>query len=521
MADKLYRSYSLEKSQQSISGSMTVWEDSPVSPFDVGDTFHPVQGSPALTVEKVSIKDNVIGELNGRPVRQWEITIEGSNETQGSSQVTHVKYNFNISADEKSGTMEVVNTGNSPAITLEIGDTFSVPGIGQVYCSNVKGNDDYDDNGVHTWTVVYEGKNTQSSSSSLPETKYSLAIQKDDDGDIQKSGTMSVVNEGSTPTLNIQVGSTFSVPGLGDVTCTKVSGNDDYTETGAHRWTMTYEGVINSDDSGGGSETPDDNKAKYSFTLEQDSSSGSVEITNTGNSPSVAHTVGSTMTLPGVGTVTCTKVSGSDSYSDSGKRKWTITYEGTNKNNDSGGQGETTATTKYSLNIEKNSDGATVYSGSKEITCQGSVPTISTDIGDDFSLPVVGTLKCTRVHSSNDGDTWSVVIEGSRVGNDGSGSGSSGGEDTSLPETETVITYEINGQTVRSVAGELIALKRSATPISKKSITVYTNSEAAVAGAGDTYQGGIVLSENISKETIKNNGVVTGSYYKHIIEVES
>ena len=517
MADKLYRSYSLEKSQQSISGSMTVWEDSPVSPFDVGDTFHPVQGSPALTVEKVSIKDNVIGELNGRPVRQWEITIEGSNETQGSSQVTHVKYNFNISADEKSGTMEVVNTGNSPAITLEIGDTFSVPGIGQVYCSNVKGNDDYDDNGVHTWTVVYEGKNTQSSSSSLPETKYSLAIQKDDDGDIQKSGTMSVVNEGSSPTLDIQVGSTFSVPGLGEVTCTKVSGNDDYTETGAHRWTMTYEGVINSDDSGSGSETPDDNNStKYTFTLEKDSSSGSVEITRTGNSPSVTHSVGSTFTLPGVGTVTCTKVSGSDSYSDNGKRRWTIVYEGTDKEEDSG-QEETPTTTKYSLNIEKNSDGATVYSGSKETTCKGAAPTIGIDIGDDFSLPVVGKLKCTRVHSGNDGNTWTVTVEGSRVGNDESGSGS--GDYTSLPETETVINYEINGQTVRSVAGELIALRRSATPITKKSITVYSNSDSAIAG--NEYQGSIVLSESISKETIKNNGVVTGSYYKHVIEVES
>lgn len=52
----LYQSHSLEKTSEGISGSLTVWENSPVSPFDVGDTFTPVQGSPTLTVEKVSIK---------------------------------------------------------------------------------------------------------------------------------------------------------------------------------------------------------------------------------------------------------------------------------------------------------------------------------------------------------------------------------------------------------------------------------------------------------------------------------
>ena len=512
MPETLYRSHSLEKSQNGISGSLTLWEDAPVSPFDVGDTFYPVQDSPALVVDKVSIKDNVIGELNGKLLRQWEISIEGSNGTQ---QETHIKYNFNISPDGKSGTMEVINKGDNPALSLEIGDSFSVPGIGEVTCSNVRGSNDYDDNGVHTWTVIYEGTDTQSTS--IPETKYSLAIQKDDDGDIQKSGSMSVVNEGDAPTLSIQVGSKFSVPGLGSITCTKVSGNDDYTETGAHRWTMTYEGVIDSEGSGGGDDNPDDTNpnAKYSFSIEKDSSSGSVEFTTTGTSPSVTHSVGSKLTLPGIGEVTCTKVSGSDSYSDSGKRRWTIVYEGSNNSET---EQDTSSTTKYSLSIEKNSDGITVYSGSKEITCTGSAPTISLNVGQKFSLPLVGELICTRVHSTNDDDTWMVIYEGSRGGEDSSGGD---GDDTSLPENETVINYEINGETVRTVAGELIALQRSNTPITKKTITVYNSNVAAVATAGSTYQGGIVLSENISKETIKNNGVVTGSYYKHVIEVEA
>ena len=74
---------------------------------------------------------------------------------------------------------------------------------------------------------------------------------------------------------------------------------------------------------------------------------------------------------------------------------------------------------------------------------------------------------------------------------------------------------------VRSVDGELIALRRSTTPITKKTITEYTNTVAAVATPGSTYQGGTVLSESISKETIKENGVVISTYYRHTIEVES
>ena len=77
-ADKLYRSYSLDKSSEGYSGSITLWEDEPVSPFNIGDTFYPVDNGPALVVEKISIKDNVIGEVAGKPFRQWEITIEGS-----------------------------------------------------------------------------------------------------------------------------------------------------------------------------------------------------------------------------------------------------------------------------------------------------------------------------------------------------------------------------------------------------------------------------------------------------------
>ncbi|MBQ3586171.1 MAG: hypothetical protein II964_05590 [Synergistaceae bacterium] len=97
-----------------------------------------------------------------------------------------------------------------------------------------------------------------------------------------------------------------------------------------------------------------------------------------------------------------------------------------------------------------------------------------------------------------------------------------------MPETEIVVSREINGSTVRTVAGDLVALRRSVTPIRKKTFTIYTQDDTAITTPGSFYDygnddvvDGIVLSENISKETIKNNGVVTASYYKHVIEVES
>ncbi len=259
MADALYRSYSLEKDSNGTSGSLTYYEDSPKSPFDVGDTFSPISGGPLLNVSKVSIKDNVIGIEAGKVKRQWQITVEGSTDAVSTSTSSDIRYNFTIEANENSGSMEVINKGSAPAITLKIGDKFTIPGIGKVTCSKVNGSDDYDDNGSHIWSVTYEGS-------------------------------------------------------------TKVKNYD---------------------------------------------------------------------------------------------------------------------------------------------------------------------------------------------------------ADSELPDNEETITYELNGITTRSVAGELIALRRSATPITKKNFTVYTNSANPVATIGSTYNDGIVLSESISHEVIKSDDVITNSYYKHDIEVES
>ena len=72
MPDILHKSHSLEKTSEGISGSLTFWENSPISPVEVGDTFYPIPNGTPLTAEKVSIKDNVLGTFNGKLLRQWD-----------------------------------------------------------------------------------------------------------------------------------------------------------------------------------------------------------------------------------------------------------------------------------------------------------------------------------------------------------------------------------------------------------------------------------------------------------------
>ena len=880
MPDNLFRSHSLEKSSNEgkvvTSGALTIWEDKPVSPLDVGDTFQPVPNGPVLTVKRVNIDDNVIGLNAGRPVRQWQISIEGNDEIDSSALERHTfsieqdddnvihsgsiskavtsdtpppsisvgslidipgvgiikcskisgsddfneygqrvwhltyegtdapqssglddalntKYSFTID-NEHSGSMQVVNEGDTPAVTLGIGSQFRIPGIGEVTCSKISGSDDYSQNGIrrwtvtyegysghvdsdtrysfscdyssgvrsgskqvtyygnapdlelhegdtfsipcagslictkatgsdefttdgkHKWTLSYEGSSESSSEGSSAEdaadvsdTKYSLAIEKNSDG-IHTSGSMAVVSTGDVPDLSIAVGDTFLIPGIGQFICSKVSGSDSYSEDGTRKWTMTYEGYYNSSEQGGDGDSL--THAKYTFAFDSSSQSGSLEVSVIGDNPNPDYHVGSKITIPGIeNPLTCTKVSGSDSYDDNGQRKWTFVYEvssnsdGTKysfseeKNSDGvtvitgtkqyhpvvypNGQVEALTTevedeftipygnkekrlkctkvsgnlddsgvwtytiegqgqgdgdsassqshakytfafdsssqsgslevsvigdnpnpdyhvgskitipgienpltctkvsgsdsyddngqrkwtfvyevssnsdgTKYSFSEEKNSDGVTVITGTKQyhpvVYPNGQVEALTTEVEDEFTIPYGNKekrLKCTKVSGNlDDSGVWTYTIEGqgtsdtagssSDSGDSESGDDSgSGDSDSSLPESEASTSFEINGLTVRTVDGTLVALRRSQSPISRTTITVYNSSKSKLCTPGDAFNAsslslpedtdigvssdGIVLSENVSKETIKSNNVVIKTYYKHSIEVEA
>ena len=242
-----------------------------------------------------------------------------------------------------------------------------------------------------------------------------------------------------------------------------------------------------------------------------------MEVVNSGKTPALSINIGDKFSIPGIGQVTCNQVKGNDSYDDYNTQSWTVIYEGSSK----AVAGETQDNLKYSVNAERNSEGIITYSGTVESTNTGDNPKINCNIGETFSVPFVGTLTCTSIKANDDFNdegvrVWTVICEGSRTGED-PGQGS---DDSSMPDNETTFTYEINGSTVRTVAGEFIALRKSDTPITRKSITLYNDSVSALTSPGEIYQGGIVTSESITKEVIKSNGVIVKSYYKHNIEVE-
>ena len=133
MPDNLFRSHSLEKSSNEgkvlTSGAITLWEDQPVSPLDVGDTFQPVPNGPILTVDRVNINDNVIGINAGKPVRQWQISIEGSDKLEADSSERH---SFSIEQDNDnlihSGSVSKSVTGDTPPLSISVAREIIVAG---------------------------------------------------------------------------------------------------------------------------------------------------------------------------------------------------------------------------------------------------------------------------------------------------------------------------------------------------------------------------------------------------------
>lgn len=145
----------------------------------------------------------------------------------------------------------------------------------------------------------------------------------------------------------------------------------------------------------------------------------------------------------------------------------------------------------YSVDIERNDDGESVYSGTMTVT-QPFEPENSEDtqknllyqIGDAFTVPLNEgiTLTCTKINTSNSYNEYGLevittIYEGKTTADEGG--------TFELPDEEiTDITHELNGLTVRTIAGELIALRRSETPITKKTITSYSKSSEPVYSLG-------------------------------------
>ena len=583
--------FSIENNDGSLvkSGSIAISSkgDSPTLAYSVGGKLN-IPGIGQVTCTKISASDN----YSDSGAHVWTVTYEGSNE-QGEQQgqqgetISSVKYSFSIDKDGNSsvssGSMQVVNSGNAPAFSLHVGETFNFPGIGILTCINISGSDEYNDSGTRIWTVTYQGAIV----SPQQDVKYSLSLTKDGSA-TKSSGSIQAINDGNSPALMYNIGSTLNIPGLGDITCVGISASDEVSEGGIRRWTVTYEGT---NDAANGQT----NNVKYSFTIDTNGNTGSMQVVNEGDAPALSIQVGGTFLIPGLGYVNCTNISASDEYSESGARVWTVTYESNPV--------QTQQTTKYSLNIDKDRS-STVRSGSKQVVNEGETPTLDVSVGGEFVIPGLGNVTCTNIsasdeYSENGVRVWNVTYESNpaqthdttysftkdedeisgskQVINEGSapildvqiggtffipglgdvtctnisvsdsyseggahiwtvtyeskakssGSGSSDDDPDdqddpdipSMPDNEESVSYELNGTTAYTVSGELVVLRRSQSSIIKKTITKYDDSNAQLATIGSPYDSGIALSESISKETIKTKDVIL-TYYRHTIEVE-
>ena len=508
------------------SGSMQVVNEgaSPNITLNVGGKFR-IPGLGNVTCTNISASDEYTDSGN----RRWTVTYEGTTDTgqsgdsSSSSYDDHNRYSFSAEeGDIYSGSLQVISYGTKPDIDYLIGSSITFPIIGNITCTGYSCSDEYTDDDKRRWTVTYSASNASSSSESsdvLPPTKYSLSFDKDSEGLVVKSGSMTIVSEAKgsdsdesnngAPPDDYAIGSEFSIPGNGKFICYKISGSDEYTESGAHRWTMTYEGYPL--------------YTRYSFTYDKDADGNELE-TATMECAVISKKMPSRYSVGGSVSINdgsssrayiCTKAALSDSYTQDGRRKWVIVYDLEPKPDGSPASPEQPSeedNAKYSFSIEKNSDGINVYSGTKEFTSAASTSTNGTSDNDN---PRYG-VKVGETFSSGN---WTYILEGSRVGDDGEGSeggegGGEGGDEPAvqeLPDDEISVSYELNGTTVRTVDGELIALRRSEKPILRKSIVTYDNSSKPITTLGSTYKGGIAISVD---------GSVKSSHYKHTIEVE-
>ena len=220
MPGELWRTHGLEVSRDAdgaivTSGSLSYWADEPVSSYAVGDTFQPIGAyGPTLVVTRVSMSDDVVGTRMGRPVRQWQITVESEGTSTGAGDAARARWTYEMSKDDNGlihhrGSVELKNDGDAPAFGMGLGDTFgsklsSVPieAMRALICTRVSASDEWTDKGVRRWTVTYDGaKVAPASGDSLVPTDTEETISYEINGRTTRAvdGTFVVLRRSSLP----------------------------------------------------------------------------------------------------------------------------------------------------------------------------------------------------------------------------------------------------------------------------------------------------------------------------------
>ena len=204
-------------------------------------------------------------------------------------------------------------------------------------------------------------------------------------------------------------------------------------------------------------------------------------------------------------------------------RQWLITVDGYIQRTFADGMGSDDVDSciyQYSVEVEQVSDEALLFKVSLECRCFEDDLTLPYDFGDNIELPGVPVpLSCKQYSFKHDYDDigfpyWGIFYDAQAIYYPN-------GEPEPPLQLDISTSYELNGTTVRSVDGQFVALRRSLDPIVRKSISFLSDDPEPAVTLGDTYEGGIALSENIVAEEVSVNDVSLGKKYRHNIEVEA
>ena len=113
---------------------------------------------------------------------------------------------------------------------------------------------------------------------------------------------------------------------------------------------------------------------------------------------------------------------------------------------------------------------------------------------------------------------WEVTLEGTTQPDD---SGTAG---MNVKRLEVDYSTELNGTTARTIAGRLVALRKSATPIRRIRISASGTAAVCPYTPGDTYTylgiNFLVTSSSSRRNVIESNGVVTATIHDYTIDAE-
>ena len=216
MPDGLYMSFNQEFSGNNEypstlicpSVSYSFWSDTPDIPFQVGQSLlwnnvltaqikgnyatntHATTNDTETTddsyakneydfiITKIHISDEVIGERNGYPFRQWLVTIDGylnnnqalQSEDETVPEVIINSYSVDVETLDNEDTLfqisiGTINYGNEPVIIGSIGAIesssaffFDIPCVPSPFtCTSYSYSDSFNELNMHVWTVVYKG----------------------------------------------------------------------------------------------------------------------------------------------------------------------------------------------------------------------------------------------------------------------------------------------------------------------------------------------------------------------------